>query len=507
MQNSVYSLKTALLSVSDKTNITDLARALIAQGVSILSTGGTAATLKKANIPVTDVSTHTDFPEIMQGRVKTLHPKIHGGILGKRDSHANEAKAHGIDWIDLVVCNLYPFAQTVQNGASFDTAIENIDIGGPTMIRSAAKNFAHVSVLVDPDDYAAFIKEMSTGISQATRKKLATKAFAHTASYDAHIHQYLNTETFPQSLTLTFKKASPLRYGENPHQQAALYIDEQSAMKQQLHIQPLQGKPLSYNNYLDIDAAMACLHEFTEPAAVVVKHANPCGVAIQNNISDAFTSAWHADSLSAFGSVVALNRPITLEIAHFLCSVFVEVIIAPTFNADVRTLFKQKPNVRLLELPTDQHSQTLSYRFIHGGLLVQDNDTRPLAKLQLTMATEHQLDDQTTASLNFAWKVAKHVKSNGIIVAKNGVTQGIGAGQVSRIDAVKIALEKSHDLKDAFLASDAFFPFTDSIELIAKSGIKTIIQPGGSIKDNDVIAACKAHDIAMVFTGTRCFRH
>ena len=507
MKSYPYAPKVALLSVSDKTNITELARALVDKGISILSTGGTAKTLKEANIPVTNVSSVTGFAEIMQGRVKTLHPKIHGGILGKRDVHQNEAKKHDIDWIDLVVCNLYPFTDTVKSGANLDTAIENIDIGGPSMIRSAAKNFAHVSVLVDPDDYANFIDDLPKGICLATRKKLATKAFAHTANYDAHIHDYLNTEPFPETLNLSYTKLKPLRYGENPHQKAALYVDKLATNKGLMKATQLQGKALSYNNYLDGDAALACVSEFSEPCTVVVKHANPCGVAIKTNIDAAFHAAWQADSLSAFGSIVALNRPITDTIADFLLTVFIEVIIAPEFSDDIKKRFSQKPNIRLLEMPIAKPEPNISFRFIQGGLLAQEADNYALAHDAITMATNHRLDEAAKKNLQFAWQVAKHVKSNGIIVAKDGTTQGIGAGQVSRVDAVKIALEKSTDLTGAVLASDAFFPFADSIELIAKVGIKTIIQPGGSIKDQEVINACEAHDIAMAFTGQRCFRH
>lgn len=500
-----YTIKTALLSVSDKTGITDLARTLVKAGVTLISTGGTAKTLIEANIPVTDVSSITGHPEIMQGRVKTLHPKIHGGILGKRTIHADEASLHDIHWIDLVVCNLYPFSATVAAGAGLNTALENIDIGGPTMLRAAAKNFQDVSVLVAPEDYPAFIDEMHAGISLATRKKLATKAFAHTASYDAHIYNYLNNDPFSTQINLTYTKTKPLRYGENPHQKAALYADNLQPNSGLLSAKQHQGKALSYNNYLDADAALNCLGEFTTPCAVIIKHANPCGVATKKTIDAAFDAAWQADSLSAFGSVIALNRPMTEKIANMLLSVFVEVIIAPAFNPKIRALFQQKPNIRLLEMPqTTQHAH-LHYRFIQGGLLVQETDH--LSAATFTMATNQPIKEHTKQDLFFAWQVAKHVKSNGIVVAKSGVTQGIGAGQVSRIDAVKIALEKSTDIAGAVLASDAFFPFADSIELIAKTGIKTIVQPGGSIKDQSVIDACKAHGIAMALTGQRCFRH
>lgn len=508
--------QTALISVSDKTGLVEFARELHKLNINIISTGGTAKALQEAKIPVKLVSDLTDFPEIMQGRVKTLHPKIAGGILGKRDQHQAEADEHNIPWIDIVVCNLYPFAETIKKpNIDFDTALENIDIGGPTMIRAAAKNFPWVTVVVDPADYemvVGAVRERANDYSplREIRKKLATKAFAHTAQYDAIIAQYMNDEQFPQQLTLAFEKTADLRYGENPHQMAAVY---QSVGAIHESPQQHQGKQLSYNNIMDADMAIACLREFSEPACVVVKHANPCGVAQHQDINQAFTRAWDADSKSAFGGIVTLNRTCTATIANHLVKVFIEILIAPDFEPEALKILQQKPNIRVLETDTravreraNNHSP-LQLKHIAGGILLQTPDNQMITKDNIEIVTKTQPTAEQIEDLLFAWKVVKHVKSNAIVIAANKTTVGIGHGQVSRIDAVDIAIRKSAGASDNLvLASDAFFPFRDSIDAVANH-ISAVIQPGGSIRDQDIIDACDEHNIAMVFTGKRCFNH
>lgn len=502
----------ALISVFDKTGLVPFAQKLHEAGVEILSTGGTAAGLCNAGVPVVDVSAFTRFPEIMDGRVKTLHPLVEGGILGLRDQHADEAAASGIKWIDLVVCNLYPFAETIQRADVTEAiAIENIDIGGPTMIRSAAKNVGWVATVVDTGDYAAIADELKAqgGLSFETRRKLSAKAFGHTAQYDTLIHNYLKDEPLSEDFSITFNKSYELRYGENPHQSAAAYVepipDPAGVLSATIH----QGKKLSYNNIMDADGALACLAEFGEPACVVVKHANPCGVAVGTDIADIYERAFAADSLSAFGGIIALNRTVTRAVAEAIAKVFVEIVIAPGYEAEALQLLGKKKNLRVLELaelpvPTAK----LQYRYIRGGLLVQDADIQAIAAEDLKLVTDKKPDAGQIASMLFGWKVLKHVKSNGILVARDNTTAGIGAGQVSRVDAVDIAIRKSGErAKGAILASDAFFPFRDSIDKIAPSGIAAIIQPGGSIRDQEVIDACNQHGIAMVFTGSRCFKH
>ena len=502
-------LKRALISVSDKTGIVDFAKALHQHNVEIISTGGTANALQQAGIPVRTVSSITDFPEIMQGRVKSLHPKIHGAILGRRDQHAAEAQQHAIEWIDLVVCNLYPFAKTIAGNADFATAIENIDIGGPSMLRSAAKNMDWVCVTHDPQDYSTIIDHLEQGLDFELRKRLAAKAFAHTAEYDSLIANYLSEEDFPQNLTLAYHKHSDLRYGENPHQQAAVYRRALVEHPHLLSAKQHQGKALSYNNLNDGVSALNCVMEFELPACVVVKHANPCGVATATDIKSAFDRAWQADSLSAFGGIVALNRPCTAAIATFLSSVFIELVIAPGFESDALNTLAKKPNCRVLDTRSSNvdYSQW-QYRALPDGLLVQQTDRTMLDPSMLKVVTATKPDSATLEQMTFAWQVLKYVKSNGIVITRNNTTLGIGAGQVSRIDAVKLAIEKSpHNLAGALLASDAFFPFADSINHIAKTDIKAIIQPGGSMRDQEVIDACNQHGIAMVFTGMRCFNH
>lgn len=517
--------KRALISVSDKQGVKEFAQGLIKLGIDIISTGGTSKLLREANIAVRDVSEITHFPEIMDGRVKTLHPKVHGGILGKRDEHTEIAKQHDINWIDLVVVNLYPFAETIKKpNVTFDDAIENIDIGGPTMIRSAAKNMDWVGVLVDPNDYEKVLRELNenNGLSFEVRRHLATKAFQHTAHYDALINQYLsnfadispassknniNVSTFPDELNLHFKKFANLRYGENPHQSACAYqrVDHSFGI---LSAKQHQGKELSYNNITDADAAVACVREFNQPACVIVKHANPCGAAVADNIVDAFHHAFNADSQSAFGGIVALNQTCTKQVAEAMAKIFFEVLIAPSYESEALKILTAKTNLRVLELPLTGQMQKQEFKFVDGGLLVQDKDLSVINFDDLKVVTKREPSAEEIHTMLFAWRVLKHIKSNAILIAKANTTLGVGAGQVSRVDAVDIAVRKAgNDLSETVLASDAFFPFRDSIDRLANTGIRAIIQPGGSMRDDEVISACNEHDIAMVFTGMRCFKH
>ncbi len=512
MNTELVNIKRALLSVYDKTGIVEFAQTLIKHGVEIISTGGTAKLLAEANIAYTSVAQITGFPEIMDGRVKTLHPLIHGAILGKRDQHAQAAQQHGITWIDLVVCNLYPFAQTIsQPDCNIDKALANIDIGGPTMIRAASKNFPWVGVIVDPQDYDRITTELNEyqGITANLRKQLAAKAFAHTAQYDALIANYLADEPYPDTLTLTFTKRADLRYGENPHQKACVYQQPLASGSSILNAKQIQGKQLSFNNIFDAESALNCALEFTEPTCAVIKHANPCGVATNDTIDAAFDAALAADPKSAFGGIIALNRPCSETIAQVIIERFFEVVIAPGFSTQALTLLSQKKNLRVLDIgEITAPTQPLTGKIITHGLLLQSRDDHTITKDQLTCVTNTKPDDQQLAALLFAWQVAKHAKSNAIVIARQQQTAGIGAGQVSRVDAVDIALTKAEGkLANAVLASDAFFPFRDSIDKIAQSGIRAIIQPGGSIRDPEVIAACNEHGIAMVFTGIRSFNH
>ncbi|MBT4177603.1 MAG: bifunctional phosphoribosylaminoimidazolecarboxamide formyltransferase/IMP cyclohydrolase [Candidatus Marinimicrobia bacterium] len=501
----------ALISVFDKTGVVGLAQSLTNFGVEILSTGGTAKALREANIPVTDVSDYTKFPEIMDGRVKTINPLVEGGILGLRDKHADDANANNIKWIDLVVCNLYPFSETIsQEDCDLALAMENVDIGGPTMIRSAAKNVGWVCVAVDPSDYSTIIDELQSGeISFEARKQLSSKAFGHTAKYDTIIHNYLKDQKLSDDLSITFEKHSEMRYGENPHQSAASYKipgnNEPNVLNATIH----QGKKLSYNNIMDADGALACVREFDKTACVVVKHSNPCGVAIGDDLLDVYNRAFNADSLSAFGGIIAFNRTCTKDVAIEINKVFVEIILAPDFEPEALEIFKKKKNLRVLEIGEfGKRSPKLEVRNVDGGLLVQDTDLKTLTHEHLNTVTKTQPSEQDLDTALFAWKVLRHAKSNGILIAKDNTTVGLGAGQVSRVDAVHMALRKGGDtLKGGVLASDAFFPFRDSIDAIKDSGIKVVVQPGGSIRDQEVIDACDEYDIAMIFTGTRCFKH
>ena len=512
MNKSITIITRALISVYDKTGIIELAKYLSDNGVEILSTGGTAEHLRKAGIEVIDVSNYTGFPEIMDGRIKTINPKIEGGILGLRDIHKSDAEAQNIKWIDLVVCNLYPFAETISKPTvSLGEALENIDIGGPTMIRSAAKNIEWVGVLVDSTHYKSIINEIDElgGLSFKTRKLLSAKAFGHCAQYDSIIHNYLNDDDFPQIFSPTFDKSYDLRYGENPHQEAAAYKnpiqDNQNILESTMH----QGKKLSYNNLMDADAALSCLREFAEPTCVIVKHGNPCGVASGDKITYVYQKAFDADSKSAFGGVICLNRTCNKAIAEMINKVFVEIVIAPKYEPTALKILSNKKNLRVLEIGNVKpKTPKLEHRYIDGGLLVQESDLSTVTENKIKTVTEKKPSTSELADMLFAWKVLKHVKSNAIITVKDNATLGVGAGQVSRVDAVEIALKKSGDkLEGSVLASDAFFPFRDSIDLIADSGVATIIQPGGSMRDQEVVQACDEHGIAMVFTGMRCFKH
>lgn len=512
MNTEKTSVKTALISVSNKNGIVELGQRLVGLGVEIISTGGTAKALRNAGLQVTSVSDYTGFPEIMGGRVKTINPLVEGGILGLRDQHVREAEAHDIKWIDLVVCNLYPFAETIQKpDVTLGTALENIDIGGPTMIRSAAKNVGWVGVVVDPADYTTVLDELKSdgGLAFGTRKRLSAKAFGHTAKYDTLIHNHLKDAPLSDDFSLTFEKQTDLRYGENPHQKAAAYKAPIAAEPNVLNATIHQGKKLSYNNIMDADGALACVKEFDEPACVVVKHANPCGVAAGDEITDCFHRAFNADSMSAFGGIVALNRTCTEEIAEALRKIFIEIVLAPEFEDGALALFAKKKNLRVLEIGQfGARDPKLEYKYVDGGLLVQETDASTITSDNLSTVTKMKPSEQNSADMLFGWKVLKNVKSNGILTAKDNTTLGIGPGQVSRVDAVEIAVRKSGDsLEGAILASDAFFPFRDSIDRIAYCGLRAVIQPGGSVRDKEVIAACDEHGIAMVFTGARCFKH
>jgi len=502
----------ALISVFDKTGVVELAQQLEKFGVEILSTGGTAKTLKDSGIRVKDVSDYTNFPEIMDGRVKTINPLVEGGILGLRNKHEKEAKQNNIDWIDLVVCNLYPFSETIsKDDCDLGTALENIDIGGPTMIRSAAKNLGWVTVVVDTGDYLSVASELveNQEISFQTREVLSAKAFGHTAQYDTIIHGYLKDEKLSEDLSLTFNKHSDMRYGENPHQSAASYVTPGNREANILNATIHQGKKLSYNNIMDADGALACVREFEEMACVVVKHANPCGVAIGDDLLSVYKRAFNADSLSAFGGIIAFNRVCTKEVAKAISKVFVEIVLAPSFEPEALEIFKKKKNLRVLEIGEfGKREKKVEVRNIDGGLLVQDTDTKVLTKDDLTTVTKREPSEKEIETALFTWKVLRHTKSNGILIAKNDTTVGLGAGQVSRVDAVHMALRKGgENVKGGVLASDAFFPFRDSIDTVKDSGISTIIQPGGSIRDQEVIDACNEYGFSMIFTGTRCFKH
>jgi phosphoribosylaminoimidazolecarboxamide formyltransferase/IMP cyclohydrolase len=519
----VTKVKRALVSVSDKSGVVEFARALAALGVELVSTGGTARLLQKEGLPVVEVSAYTGFAEMLDGRVKTLHPKIHGGLLARRDdpTHIKEVRAAGIEPIDLLVVNLYPFAATVADpDCRFEDAIENIDIGGPAMLRSAAKNHASVTAVVDPADYSRVLQEISQqgAVSEATRFGLAAKVFAHTAAYDGAIANYLTSLDehrrrleYAEVLTLQFCKIDDLRYGENPHQSAAFYRDLHPAAGSLAQYRQLQGKELSYNNIADADAAWECAKSFSEPACVIVKHANPCGVAIGSDLAKAYDNALRCDPVSAFGGILAFNRALDRATASAVAKQFAEVIIAPRIEADAQKVLSAKENLRVLEVPLSHEVQAHDYKRVGGGLLVQSSDSQLLNEKELKTVTRKKPTESETRDLLFAWRVAKFVKSNAIVFCRDGATVGIGAGQMSRLDSVRVAAMKAQeaklDLKGSVVASDAFFPFRDGLDALAAAGAVAVIQPGSSKRDEEVIAAADEHGIAMLFTGMRHFRH
>ncbi len=517
-------IKRALISVSDKTGIVEFAQALVAQGVEILSTGGTFKLLRDNGVAATEVSDYTGFPEMMDGRVKTLHPKVHGAILGRRGTDDDAMDQHGITPIDLVAVNLYPFEKTVANpDCDLATAIENIDIGGPTMVRSAAKNHRWVSIVVNASDYDRVLEEMRNNagqVSDQTRFELALAAFEHTASYDGAIANYLgrlqadgSKSAFPRTFNTQFLKVQEMRYGENPHQQAAFYKEAHPSEPSVSTAIQLQGKELSFNNVADTDAALECVKSFAQPACVIVKHANPCGVALGQSIRDAYARAFQTDPTSAFGGIIAFNQPLDEQTARdIIDKQFVEVIIAPGASEAAVAIVGEKKNVRLLTCaPWGQRSNGFDYKRVNGGLLVQDRDNGMIGEQDLKVVSKRSPTEAEMRDLLFCWKVAKFVKSNAIVYAKDGQTIGIGAGQMSRVYSAKIAGIKAADegltVPGSVMASDAFFPFRDGIDAAAEAGIRAVIQPGGSIRDEEVIAAADAADIAMVFTGMRHFRH
>jgi phosphoribosylaminoimidazolecarboxamide formyltransferase/IMP cyclohydrolase len=513
----------ALISVSDKTGAADFARALAALGFTLLSTGGTARLLADSGIAVTEVGAYTGFPEMLDGRVKTLHPKVHAGILARRDDPAHmEALAQAqLPTIDLVVVNLYPFAQTVARpGCALDEAIENIDIGGPTMVRAAAKNHAHVAVVTDPADYPVVLAELrDTGaVSPRTRFRLACKAFSHTAAYDGAISNYLTAieadgsrTAFPRQLNLSLHKLQDLRYGENPHQSAAFYAELEPVPGALAAFRQLQGKELSYNNIADADAAWECVKTFDAPACVIVKHANPCGVAVAATLAEAYRRAFSTDPASAFGGIIAFNREVDDAAAEAVTGQFVEVVIAPALSGEARGVLQAKQNVRVLLVPLQPGENRYDFKRVGGGLLVQTPDQRNVTAGDLKVVTREQPDAAQLADLLFAWRVAKFVKSNAIVFCRDGMTVGVGAGQMSRVDSARMAAIKARNanlaLDRSVVASDAFFPFRDGLDVVVAAGARAVIQPGGSVRDAEVIAAADEHGIAMVFTGVRHFRH
>lgn len=525
--SSSQKISRALISVSDKEGLVEFGQFLAGQNVEILSTGGSAAALAAAGVPVTEVGSHTGFPEIMDGRVKTLHPLIHGGILARRSdpAHVKAMEDHGIAPIDLVAINLYPFEETVAAGADFETCIENIDIGGPAMVRAAAKNHESVTIVTSPVDYAAVMDEMRSNGGATTgdlRKRLAAAAYARTAAYDSAISTWFsgqNGDIFPGRYTLSGTRAQIMRYGENPHQEAAFYktADTRPGVAT---AQQLQGKELSYNNLNDTDAAFELVAEFDQPAVAIIKHANPCGVALGSDLGDAFTKALRCDPVSAFGGIIAVNRPLDAAAAEDMAKLFLEVIIAPDVDPDARAILANKKNLRVLTTGSmpDPGASGMTIKALAGGFLLQGRDAARVTAADLTCATERAPNDRELADLLFAFAICKHVKSNAIVYAKDGATVGIGAGQMSRVDSCRIAAQKSADaaeaagfaeplVKGSVVASDAFFPFADGLLTAAEAGATAVIQPGGSIRDDEVIAAANEQKLAMVLTGIRHFRH
>jgi len=519
----MHKVNRALISVSDKSGVVDLARALAALGVSLLSTGGTAKLLEKEGVRATEVSAYTGFPEMLDGRVKTLHPKVHGGLLARRDvaAHMAAIRDAGIEPIDLVVVNLYPFQATVADpDCRLEDAIENIDIGGPTMLRAAAKNYGGVAVVVDPQDYARVLEDIraTRGVSEALRLELAKKVFAHTAAYDGAIANYLfsldasgKRREYPDVLNLQLRKLQGLRYGENPHQSAAFYRDERPAEGGIASYRQLQGKELSYNNIADADAAWECVKSFGEPACVIVKHANPCGAALGANLLAAYQKAFKTDPVSAFGGILAFNRALDRATAEAVGKQFAEVIIAPRVEPEAREFLSGRQNLRVLEVPLARGSQAHDYKRVGGGLLVQGSDAHEIERAALKVVTRKAPSEAQFADLLFAWRVAKFVKSNAIVFCAGGMTLGVGAGQMSRVDSARIASIKAQNaglaLTGSVVASDAFFPFRDGLDVVVDAGAIAVIQPGGSVRDDEVIAAADERGVAMVFTGVRHFRH
>jgi phosphoribosylaminoimidazolecarboxamide formyltransferase/IMP cyclohydrolase len=527
-------IETALISVSDKTGVLEFARALAARGIRLLSTGGTARMLTEAGLGVTEVAAHTGSPEILDGRVKTLHPKIHGGLLARRDSatHMDTIAEYGIDRIDLLVVNLYPFRETIaRSGCTFADAVENIDIGGPAMLRAAAKNHGTeaggVTVVIDPADYSRVLSQIEAHgtTTYGLRLELAGKVYAHTAAYDGAIAAYLTSladaepaqdteparHEWPGTLTVQMRHQQALRYGENPHQQAAFYVDGQRPAGLLANYHQLQGKELSYNNIADADAAWECVRTFDSAACVIVKHANPCGVAVAANGLDAYRNALKTDPTSAFGGIIAFNRPVDAAMAQAVTEQFVEVLLAPGYDGAALHVLAGKKNVRVLEVPLGAGHNPFDVKRVGGGWLVQTPDTGELATDALKVVTKNQPDEQQMRDMLFAWKVAKYVKSNAIVFCGNGMTLGVGAGQMSRVDSSRIAAIKAENaglsLQGSAVASDAFFPFRDGLDVVVQAGARCVIQPGGSMRDQEVIDAADEHGIVMVLTGIRHFRH
>ena len=525
-------IRTALLSVSDKNGIVPFAKALHEQGIKLISTGGTAKLLAENGLPVVEVASLTKFPEMLDGRVKTLHPMVHGGLLARRDSteHMAALKEHGIGTIDMLVINLYPFNETVaKQNCSFEDAIENIDIGGPAMLRAAAKNHQDVTVLISPKDYAPVLAEMKAKqntVSYKTNLALAKKVFAHTAQYDGAIANYLSSlgeelnhqsrSPYPETLHLAFEKVQEMRYGENPHQTAAFYKDILPVEGALANYKQLQGKELSYNNIADADSAWECVKSFSNnaggPAAcVIIKHANPCGVAVGVSALEAYQKAFKTDPSSAFGGIIAFNVPCDRDAAEAISKQFVEVLIAPSFSAEAKAVFATKQNVRLLEIPLGTAFNTFDFKRVGGGLLVQSPDAKNVLQSEMRVVSQRLPTPTEMNDMMFAWRVAKFVKSNAIVYCANGMTLGIGAGQMSRVDSARMASIKAENaglsLQGSAVASDAFFPFRDGLDVVVHGGASCAIQPGGSMRDDEIIAAANEHGIAMIFTGTRHFRH
>ena len=525
-------IRTALLSVSDKNGIVPFAKALHEQGIKLISTGGTAKLLAENKLPVVEVSSLTKFPEMLDGRVKTLHPMVHGGLLARRDfpEHMAALKEHGIDTIDMLVINLYPFNETVaRENCSFEDAVENIDIGGPAMLRAAAKNHQDVTVLISPADYEPVLAEMKANqnvVSYKTNLSLAKKVFAHTAQYDGAIANYLSSlddaldhkarSTYPDTLHLAFEKVQEMRYGENPHQSAAFYKDIQPVAGALANYKQLQGKELSYNNIADADSAWECVKSFANnaggaAACVIIKHANPCGVAVGANALEAYQKAFKTDPSSAFGGIIAFNVPCDGAAAQEISKQFVEVLIAPSFSDEAKAIFAAKQNVRLLEIPLGDGFNTFDFKRVGGGLLVQSPDAKNVLESEMRVVSKRLPTPSEMNDMLFAWRVAKFVKSNAIVYCANGMTLGIGAGQMSRVDSARMASINAENaglsLQGSAVASDAFFPFRDGLDVVVNGGASCAIQPGGSMRDDEIIAAANEHGIAMIFTGTRHFRH